>query len=344
MPNLKIGWILSVDRNTASSRLQGYLIHEWMVRQKIDSHVVAINSCELKGLHDPNFYKITKKLYSENFTHIVFEGPEWVGFQISALCKSWGATTVCVRCDNLKADYDAYFDVTILPTENLADALGVSRRFVIPDCVEVAPNQLKMDYSKKSPKLRVVWVGHQGYRDYLLELISRLKRNYFVRECIEFVLISKGEFATMQWSLDTVFCDVLNCDVAFIPIPVGEWYAGKSSNRLAMMMALGMPIIATPIPAYKSIAVGARDVLFVESDEEIIESLMLLYSEDARKSLGCSARNILGNRFDIDVIAPIWFRAIREAVNCEAKMPRRKLRVKILASLIQMLFPRCERI
>lgn len=344
MTNLKIGWILSVDRNTASSRLQGYLIHEWLVRQQIDSHVVAINSCELKGLRDPEFYKIAKKLYSENFTHIVFEGPEWVGFQISALCKLWGRTTVCVRCDNLKADYDAYFDITILPTENLADSLGVSRRCIIPDCVEVAPNQFKVDYSKKSPKLRVVWVGHQGYRDYLLELISRLMGNSFVNECVEFVLISKGDFATIQWSLDAVFCDVLNCDVAFIPIPVGEWYAGKSSNRLAMMMALGMPVIATPIPSYESIAVAARDVLFVESDEEIIESLVLLYSEDARKTLGCSARRTLGNRFDIDVIAPIWLGAIKEAVNSEAEMPARNLKAKVLALLMEMLVARRGRI
>ncbi len=334
MSKLKIGWILSVDRNTASSRLQGYLIHEWLVRNNIDSHIVAANSCELKGLRDPRFYQIAKILYSENFTHIIFEGPEWVGFQISALCKLWGRITLCVRCDNLKADYDAYFDVTILPTKNLADSLGVSRRCIIPDCVEVASNQFKLDYSKKSPKLRVVWVGHQGYRDYLLELICRLMGNSFVNECVDFVLISKGDFATIQWNLDTVFCDVLSCDIAFIPIPVGEWYSGKSSNRLAMMMALGMPTIATPIPSYKSIAVAARDVLFVESDEEIIQSLMLLHSEDARKALGCSARNSLGDHFGVDVIAPIWLRAIKEAVNSENKMPVRKWGAKVLASLI----------
>lgn len=337
MSKLRIGWILSGDRNTASSRLQGYLIHEWIVQQGVDSRIVANQSCELKGLRDYNFYRIIKKIYLENYTHIVFEGPEWAAFQISVLCKLWGKITICVRCDNLKADYDAYFDVTILPTKRLADSLGVSRRYIIPDCVEVAFPQFKLDYSQKSSKLRVVWVGHQGYRAYLLDLIARLRGNQFVNECVDFVLISKGDFATMQWNLNTVFDDVMSCDVALIPIPEGEWYVGKSSNRLAMMMALGMPVIATSIPSYAEIAVNSRDVLFVDSEEEIVGGLLALSSESARSLLGHSARTSLGSRFSIDVIAPIWLQAIKDAIDSKDKMPCRALKARILASLMRLI-------
>lgn len=334
MPKIKIGWILSVDYNTASSRLQGYLIHEWMVRQGVDSHIVANNSCELKGLHDYRFYRIVSRIFSGNYTHIVFEGPEWAAFQISVLCKLRGKITICVRCDNLKADYDAYFDATILPTKMLADSLGISRKYIIPDCVEVAPSQFKADYSQKFSKLKVVWVGHQGYSAYLLDLIARLKTDPFVNDFVDFVIISKGDFATIQWNLNTVFYDIINCDVALIPLPEGEWYVGKSSNRLAMMMALGMPVIATSIPSYTEIAVDFRDVLFVDGEKEIVDCLVSLSSESVRSFFGQSARASLGDRFSIDAIAPVWYQKIIDTIDSKDKMPCRKLKVKILASLI----------
>lgn len=336
MSKIKIGWILSVDRNTASSRLQGYLIHEWLVQQGVDSHIVANKSCELKGLHDYKFYRIIKKIYSENYTHIVFEGPEWAVFQISVLCKLLGKITICVRCDNLKADYDAYFDATILPTKRLADSLGITKRNIIPDCVEVMPSQFKSDYSQKSAKIKVVWVGHQGYKIYLLDLIARLKINPFVNEFVDFVLISKGDFATIEWSLNTVFSDVMNCDAALIPIPEGEWYIGKSSNRLAMMMALGMPVVATAIPSYEDIAVDSRDVLFVHNEEEIVDCLRVLSSENTRRFLGHSARSSLGDRFSIDAIAFLWLQTIRDTIDSKDQMPRRSLRARILAILLRL--------
>ena len=176
MPKIKIAWILSVDRNTASSRLQGYLIHEWMVGQGVDSEIVAINACELDGVWSYKFFGVAVNICSGNFTHVVFEGPEWVAFQISVLCKLWGLKTICVRCDNLEADYDSYFDVTILPTKVLADSLGVLRRCIVPDCVEVPSSKYKRDYSLATPKIKVVWVGHQGYSDYISGLISRLRK------------------------------------------------------------------------------------------------------------------------------------------------------------------------
>ena len=336
MPKIKIAWILSVDRNTASSRLQGYLIHEWMVKMGVCSEIVAINACKLNGVWSYKFFDIARNICSGNFTHVVFEGPEWAAFQISVLCKLWGLKTICVRCDNLKADYDSYFDVTILPTKMLADSLGVLRRCIVPDCVEVPPSKYKRDYSLTTSKIRVVWVGHQGYADYILGLISKLRGDEYINNHFDFVLISKGDFATVQWSLDNVFDDILGCDVALIPVPEGEWYAGKSSNRLAMMMALGMPVVATAIPSYEDIAVAARDVIFVDDGGEMVEALLRLSSEEARSSLGQSARENLGDRFSINTIAPMWLRSIGSAVDFRSDMPPRSFAARVLAIFIRV--------
>lgn len=336
MQTIKLGWILSVDRNTASSRLQGYLIHEWMLKNGVSSSILATHSCDLKGVFDSRIYSIAQAILSGGYTHIVFEGPEWSAFQLSMLCKEWGVITLCVRCDYLAAEYDAYFDRVILPTKTLANKLRISRHTIIPDCVEVPLDAHKCDYSLKSQKLQVVWVGHQNYSTYLVDLIMDLKRFKFIAERVQFTIISKGDFATKQWAVETVVEDILNCDIAFIPVPEGEWFAGKSSNRLAMMMSLGMPVIASTLQSYREIATNGEDVLFVETVDQMVAALQQLSGEDARRQMGQKARSTLGVKLSIENIAPQWMKAIEGASNEIIRMPKRSFKVKYLAILLRL--------
>lgn len=329
----RIGWILSMDRDNASSRLQGYLIHEWMLRQGIDSAIVATHFQRISSPFDRRFIKIARQLRAGNFTHVVLESPEWTGVQLSTIFKLWGGISICVRCDNIKGQYDNYFDTTILPTTSLADSLGVKRRNIIPDCVEVPAGTFKTSYSA-GQKIRVVWVGHSSYGEYLTRLVTSLKTRPLVEMNFAFTLISKGDFADRQWSEQTVFRDILECDIALIPVPEGGWFTTKSSNRLAMMMALGMPILASRIPSYLEIGKDGRNVLFVDDEEHMVEALRSLQDPEFRSALGSAARSDLGGRFSIERIGPLWARAILGAVDVREQMQSPSVRVKLLASLL----------
>jgi hypothetical protein len=65
------------------------------------------------------------------------------------------------------------------------------------------------------------------------------------------------------WSIDGVYERLLRADIGIIPIdasqvginphaPVPSWRL-KSENRLTLMMALALPVIATPIPSYEAV-------------------------------------------------------------------------------------------
>jgi hypothetical protein len=329
----KIGWILSMDRGNASSRLQGFLIHEWMLKQGIDSHIVATHFQQVSGPFDVRFMKVARALRKGRFTHAVFEAPEWSACQLSVIWKSWGGTSVAVRCDRVGGLYDNYFDATILPTVGLADALGVRRRNIIPDSVEVPPDLFKKSYAA-TPPIKVVWVGHQSYSTYVTQLVNSLESRPTIGPDFSFTLISRGSFAHKQWSEETVLTDILACDIALIPIPLGQWFETKSSNRLAMMMALGMPVVASRIPSYLEVAQDGRNVRFVNDEEDIAEALVAMRDAPFRAALGQAARADLGDTFSIERIGPFWRDAILGAADARGQMPANAIKAKLLSRML----------
>lgn len=309
-----VAWIISGDREKASSRLQGFLIHEWLVDQGVRSEIIATDFNRIDSAASADFFSIAIKMRCSMATHAVFEAPEWSMVQLAKLWRSWGRSAIAVRCDNLSGAYDDNFDLTIVPTEGLRAALQINRARIISDMVEVPSSIYKQDY-RAGKKIKVVWVGHPSYENYITQLVSRLRSHPEIEESFQFELISKGSFATRQWSRETVVADTLEGDVALLPIPQGEWYHHKSSNRLAMMFSLGMPVVASRIPSYEELGRDGANVFFFDSEDEIMSRLMAFRSNETRQRIGKQGRISLGDRYGIAKIGPQWAAAIESATH-----------------------------
>lgn len=331
----RIDWILSGDRSKASSRLQGFLIHEWLQSQGVTSNIQAIGFNSINSPYTWKFFEIAIRICNSKANVVVFEAPEWLMVTLSRLSSAWGKQVVAVRCDRIPGNYDDYFDVTILPTEGLRRELGITRGKIIEDAVEIPYNIYKKNYST-TEKPRVVWVGHASYESYIVDFMKSLQSMPEIRDNFSFELISSGKFATRQWSEKTVIDDILSCDIAILPIPSGEWFANKSSNRLAMMLSLGMPTIASPIPSYTEIG-KFSNLLFAESTEEFARHLFQLRTEERRATLGRQARQGLGDRFVIDNIGPKWLQVFRTVTSANPSRTRLNLRLTGFGAFIRAL-------
>lgn len=332
---LKIGWVISNNREWASSRLQGYLIHEWLISRGYASEILCENFNDIPSVWSREFFSAALKLRKSGCDVIVFEGGEWPMTQLSRLWRRWGKKSVGVRCDPIPGDFDSAYDLTIVPTDDLRQALGITRAKVIDDSVEVREDQFKRSYAAPS-RLRVAWVGHQNYGHYITELIARLKTNPAIADAFDFELISKGSFATRQWSEATVVDDILSCDLAMIPIPDGAWFQTKSSNRLILMMALGMPTVATAIPSYLRVARDEEDLLFASSEEDITDRLIRLKDASLREAIGRHARRTVATTYSMDNIGPQWLAAIEEAVSQSPSPLAPNARWAFIAALVSV--------
>ena len=109
------------------------------------------------------------------------------------------------------------------------------------------------------------------------------------------------------WDAEGVYRHLLAADVGIIPVetrrehdaPLSEvpgWMV-KSENRLTMKMAVGLPVVATPIPAYLPVIDQGRNGFLASTRGEWLDCLQRLRDPERRREIGLAARASVISRY-----------------------------------------------
>lgn len=151
----------------------------------------------------------------------------------------------------------------------------------IPDTFD-PPNVedlLRMQVPKAQRTIpKLVWVGSQGGYPWAKETID------FLRQTWEVEVISDHAESTKVWKRETIFGDLLDCDIGIIPYPTGLHFGNtngfqplaKDINRVVLMQAAGLPVIAAPLPAYLAYIRNGVDGMIADGPEEMYASVLTL--------------------------------------------------------------------
>lgn len=108
------------------------------------------------------------------------------------------------------------------------------------------------------------------------------------------------------WGADSVYDAMQRADIGIIPIevdpvrdPTGEWSV-KSENRLTLKMAMGLPVVATPIPSYEPVIEQGVNGFLARSNGEWLHYLAALRDPALRQSVGQQARQTALSRYSMD--------------------------------------------
>ncbi|BAQ61192.1 glycosyl transferase [Geminocystis sp. NIES-3708] len=95
-----------------------------------------------------------------------------------------------------------------------------------------------------------------------------------------------------QWSAEDELTDLQSFDIGLMPLEDNPFSRGKCSFKLLQYMAVGIPVIASPVGMNKEVV---RDNGFLcNSPEEWFDSLLLLCkNKELRKKMGVKSRNIV---------------------------------------------------
>jgi len=193
--------------------------------------------------------------------------------------------------------------------------------YVIPDMAEGPfPEHIPQDVEP----LRVVWSGMGGnayHATSLKPIIESLG--------MKLIVISEWADADIKWSRDTYLQEMAKCDIAVCPQNVALQPA-KSNVKLSTAMSLGLPVIASPLQAYKEIIKNGENGFVADSEAEWRDALTQLKSLPLRQKISERAR-VDGQQYTPERIADAWGELLIRAPYPKIAFINNTLRVKYMS-------------
>lgn len=184
------------------------------------------------------------------------------------------------------------------PTE--FGALGLPPAWARWDCVSAYPEQTLQRW-------RMHWQHQRSLPMSERKDHRRLLRHPLVR--------------CLPWSEEGVYAHLATADLGLIPTSLQDrperdglppMWMRKSENRLTLMMAMGLPVVAGPVPAYLDVIEHGRNAYLARGAEEWRDALQALRDPDHRREVGQRARASVLERYSKQRQAALLLSALRE--------------------------------
>ncbi len=306
-------WLLVGPRETGSSRIHGYRVHEHLLAGGWRSEILFAPA---HWMLDPPITAgdVTEGGVFEHGDIVVFQkvfGPRTVA-AMSAL-RSIGARTIYVDCDlPCKVQEARLADLTVCSSRLLAEEYaqsGVGPVRYIPDAWEWQAAKAPASHRPGAPRC-VCFGGTSSDR---WAAVERLRAQ--IREWVPdwtLVTISDDPEADIEWDLGTAWRHISGCDAAVIPAAGGARSLAKSSNRAIQAMALGLPVVAYPIPSYREVIHQGRNGFLCTTPEEWHAAFEALADAERRRLMSRLAHRYARRYFSMDRVGPLWEAALAE--------------------------------
>lgn len=234
-----------------------------------------------------------------------------------------GVATVFDMNEDLEgyAGLDAMLDavrVVVFCSAALKEKHGENRTgFVIPDAWEEPPQKAHAyDPHGKGGKVRVLWQGMGGNAQnaaFLRPICQELG--------MEFVVMSEWPSADWKWSLNTWLNRMNDADIVVSPQRM-ELQPCKSNTKATQPMALGIPVVASPMRAYAEAIRHGENGFLCAGPEEWKATLLALRDDQAlREKIGNAAKDSVMN-WSLPIVGVRWFTVIESLVHETANGPQ----------------------
>jgi glycosyltransferase involved in cell wall biosynthesis len=245
------------------------------------------------------------RIADAGFDVVVFQGVAGQhAEELARALRASGCRTVYAIGELDSTDMPELVDHVVVASESLRHLIG-AKTTVIEGMIET-PSGLCKDYSSpcSDARVRVVWVGYPENLHLLAPVRTALADPRL--DDFELVTISKGPEATFQWDINHVWEQLVGCDIAVLPADETDWYRTKPNTRMTMLKALGLPIVASPIPSHEATLTHGRGCYFARDVGDWADCLARLPDFERRREMGLAERDEILGRYGCDAIGRRW--------------------------------------
>jgi GT2 family glycosyltransferase/tetratricopeptide (TPR) repeat protein len=312
---LEVVWMVPVlDIDNPSIRIRRYNVSKKMEQMKISSRIIT-------EYYGKSAFELRNEIGSASV--VVFTQYSNFDMDLMRYIKPLGIKTVFDHCEAifgypfehecmLEADMVACCSTKL---EEMTRQKGISRTVVLKDAVEERKPSTERVYTDRYPKPKAGYLGMGGNQ----WLISEWLKDTIESAGYEIVLCTEWGNATNKWSIDT-WPDVMNeCDVILCPQRV-DVQPAKSSVKATTAMALGMPVLASPLQAYKEVIQHGVNGYICDTKEDWYNALVTLKDPILRKQVGTAAVEAVKG-YSLSNITKEWVDTLDSLINDRLKFP-----------------------
>ena len=166
--------------------------------------------------------------------------------------------------------------------------------------------------------LKVYWFGYGGnsiLAEELRPIINDLQ--------MELITIHEWDTANIKWDRTTWLTELKKADLVIIPANF-KIQPAKSGNRLSQSLALGKPVICSPLDAYLQVAKKHPDsFLIADTQDEWKEKLTLLRDNPSLREELSKKALMAAQDYSIDAIGSKWISALIDTDKVDIVIPTR---------------------
>lgn len=321
----KIGWFPGGPKEIASVRVRSYYIIDFLKDHGIE---VLINN------QNPDVLVFQKCLSEDKLA-------------IALKSKRNGKRLIYDISDNVRQDmakYLPFFEIAknfILNVDKVVvNGIGLKqilvdkfrRDAVIIEDFYPIPNIRKIHEGHK-PKL--IWHGY--FKNMLMYVFGKFMSDFdvelwkksgaeqpidFRKLSYDLITVANSEFS-LRFLLNRpthlhpqgnqLYYMLLEGDIGISPMRLwDEDCFGKSSNKIVSYMMLGLPIVASPIPAYSELIINGENGFLASDKKEWLTAIEKLGNLELRKRIGDRGYKTVVDKFSLKTIGGKWLNLLKK--------------------------------
>jgi glycosyltransferase involved in cell wall biosynthesis len=217
----------------------------------------------------------------------------------------------------------AQADLLIAGNDYLSEEARACHRptIMIPTPLDMTRYTPKAPKSDASGDVVIGWIGSRGTVKYLKEIAPALEiigeRLPGVKLKIvadDFLDLEHLPVIKKSWSAADEIADLHSFDIGLMPLTDDVWTRGKCGFKLLQCMAVGLPVVCSPVGANRQIVTDGVEGYWASSHAEWVEKLVALINDASlARAMGRRGREKVQQTYSLQANAPLLIQALRQS-------------------------------
>jgi glycosyltransferase involved in cell wall biosynthesis len=189
---------------------------------------------------------------------------------------------------------------------------------VVNSGVDLRRYRLKSERDRAESCVIIGWIGTPNSFPYLASL-EEVFRDLARQHRIQLRVVSSADYQSSSvqvdnrsWSLKTEVDDLCTFDIGIMPLADDPWTRGKSAYKAVQYMAVGIPVVGSPVGAATDVIYDGVSGFLASTPEQWREKLeVLIENPELRRQQGLAGRERVEQTYSIQAVAPRLIEAMQ---------------------------------